>query len=555
MKARLLSIVLLLVFAPTAVLTFLAANALREKEATLQYRLQAAAESAVLNIAGRIRSGLEDDLDLVRERMAACSARGGGVREFNVEAERLGKRRTTLADVYVFMNPWGFVRPPFETNSAMEALTEVLRRAIAGTTPGEPAWFTSQGQFYGFVSLTERRDLYAGFLVSDIAIRRRLQTAIEAVAGPELVLVARGPGIHLGTDLLRGAEDVTVSDSFEGTGGESTGETAFDAALRDRMAADRPLAWVRLSKPLESVRIMAFVPHPEEIMETARVRGRLYLWGIAVLALGIVTGAWLVFRLAAEEIRRMVSRQDFLVGISHDLRTPLASMRVLAESVYLDHVQDPAKRRRFLGTIVSECDRLGLLVERVLFLVRFGQDAVVIRPRLQDGADVVRKAVAAFENMAAAGADGGKGEIRCMVHDGIPPIEVDEAALSQVVTNLLDNAFKYGRPGDGSPPRVEVKVGKVVRRAPFGFRKRSWVRVLISDQGPGMPSGVRRRVFRRFYRAPEARATGMPGSGLGLSLCQYVVRSHGGWIDVGSAVGRGTAFSVYLPVEEKAVRL
>ena len=279
----------------------------------------------------------------------------------------------------------------------------------------------------------------------------------------------------------------------------------------------------------------------------------------------IIAGVWLLWRGAAAEIRRARARSDFVVGVSHDLRTPVASVRMLADSLYMGRVAEAEKQKQFLATIVRECQRLSQLIERVLFFVRFGQDALVYRPRETDVGALVTREVEAFRTSvsqvtAVSGASApGKGEaISLAVEPGLPRLMADDGALVQVVLNLLDNAWKYGRPpasADGKG-RERVEVMAVVVRAVvmakkhrLWGRRRKWIRVSVSDHGEGICGRDLRRVFRPFYRAQGARDRNTSGVGLGLALCRHVAVAHGGWIEAESEMGKGASFMVYLPAE------
>jgi signal transduction histidine kinase len=212
--------------------------------------------------------------------------------------------------------------------------------------------------------------------------------------------------------------------------------------------------------------------------------------------------------------------------------------------------------------MVRECERLSQLVERVLFFVRFGQNALDYRPHVMDPVELAQAAVQAFRarfggrspEVPARVDSVGQGPRVQLTADGpLPAVAVDRVAMMEVLLNLLDNAHKYspgGKSASGHPggADIEVRVAKATRRRWFVGPKRDCVRFSVRDYGIGIPPRQRRKIFRRFYRAPGARRENVSGVGLGLALCRHVVQAHGGWIEVRSEVGQGSIFALYLPV-------
>jgi two-component system phosphate regulon sensor histidine kinase PhoR len=246
------------------------------------------------------------------------------------------------------------------------------------------------------------------------------------------------------------------------------------------------------------------------------------------LVLGVGAGVFTLYYQVTQEIRQARARSEFLAGISHDLRTPLSSMRMLSESLYLGSVKAPEKQQAFLGTIVSECDRLTQMINRALFFVRLGHGALVYSRRENDVAAVVMEAVELFRSRIAED----RAEIELDVSPGRYRASIDSDAMEQLLLNLLDNAVKY------SPGKARVSLALT--------RTDNWIRLTVRDHGIGMTRAQRRRIFRQFYRTREAVGTAK-GSGLGLSLCRHIVKGHGGRITVESSPGQGSTFTVSLP--------
>jgi signal transduction histidine kinase len=291
------------------------------------------------------------------------------------------------------------------------------------------------------------------------------------------------------------------------------------------------LGEVRLASPLASFVLIARPADEAAFDAGARLQTRLYAWGAGVLALAIMIGGTLLWRISVSEIRRARTRIEFAAAVSHDLRTPLASMRMLAESLYLGRITDEAKRQRFLATLITECDRLGRLTDRALYFIRFGQDALQYRLTEGDLGVLIRETT---ETYVMSGMKRAR-HLRVQVSDGLPAVRFDGGAMEQVVLNLLDNADKYS--AEGQDIRVAVDASADRRN----------VIVSIQDRGIGIAPADVRRIFRAYYRGERARSSDVSGVGLGLALCRHIVRAHDGRIEVESTVGEGSTFRVVLP--------
>lgn len=357
------------------------------------------------------------------------------------------------------------------------------------------------------------------------------------------------------------------------------------------------LAERRLPTPFERLAIAATPADPAALAASANLRKRLYGAGGFLLVMGVLAGVWVVWREAVQEIRKAKDHSEFAAAVSHDLRTPLSSMRMLAESLYLDRVRDEEKRKRFLSAILKESDRLSRLTDRALYFIRYGEGMLRYRFTEGDFGGVVRVAVETFATgigaeVVAGDADGAAGQDGVADGEQSPPmgnaprsgsegeggngwriglslaadlgvVRFDAGAIEQVVYNLLDNAVKYS----GREHRIEVAVkpqggkrmtgGKEGTPGWPGWFRRLWrdrhracVELSVRDHGAGMDKDEVRRVMRPYTRGKTAAEAHARGVGLGLALCHHVARAHGGRIVVESQVGDGTTFHVILPAGE-----
>ncbi len=223
-----------------------------------------------------------------------------------------------------------------------------------------------------------------------------------------------------------------------------------------------------------------------------------------------------------EEVRR-----DFVANVSHELKTPVGAISLLAETV-LDSADDPDAVRRFTLQMQREARRLAQLVREIIDLSRLqGPNPLVdIRPVsvddvLTDAVDRSRVEATARQVALVLGARSGRF------------VMGDRALLVTAVRNLIDNAVRYSEPGT----RVGIGVA-----AKDGF-----VEIAVVDQGIGIATEDRSRIFERFYRVDPARSRQTGGTGLGLSIVKHVAAGHGGEVKVWSILGRGSTFTVRLP--------
>jgi signal transduction histidine kinase len=339
------------------------------------------------------------------------------------------------------------------------------------------------------------------------------------------------------------------------------------------------LAERRLAPPLDRFVITAMPADPRSFAANAAFQKRLYGLAGALLMIGVIVGGWLMWREAAWEIHRAREHSDFAAAVSHDLRTPLSSMRMLAESLYLERVQDEAKRKKFLGAILKESDRLSRLTDRALYFIRYGEGMLRYRFTEGDLGGVVQETVETFATGIGASVvrlptgkmDGGNEGvgiidqkeakpvwvIQLRVEPELGPVLLDAGAIEQVVFNLLDNAVKYS----GHAHVIEVDVRRYVHPAGVvgyghGLTQSWWFRgrgtrvnveVAIRDHGVGMSKDDVRRIVRPYTRGRKAAEANAHGIGLGLALCRHVVQAHKGRLEIVSGVGEGSTFKVILP--------
>jgi two-component system phosphate regulon sensor histidine kinase PhoR len=222
-------------------------------------------------------------------------------------------------------------------------------------------------------------------------------------------------------------------------------------------------------------------------------------------------------------------RRDFVINASHELKTPVAGIQALAESLGLALRHDPSRAQRMVGRIEHEAARLARLVRDLLDLARLEELDGAQQQRRVDVAEIVRTQL---QRMAPLAAQRGI-TIDADLPDSSVVVAVPEDIRS-IVANLLENAVRYNR--DGGTVTVCV------------VREQGHVIFEVIDTGEGIPEQDRDRVFERFYRVDKARSRAAGGTGLGLSLVRHATERHGGTVTLRSEVGVGSTFRVELPV-------
>ncbi|MFQ6171498.1 sensor histidine kinase [Oryzobacter sp. R7] len=223
-----------------------------------------------------------------------------------------------------------------------------------------------------------------------------------------------------------------------------------------------------------------------------------------------------------EEVRR-----DFVANVSHELKTPVGGISLLAEAV-LDAKEDPEAVERFAQRILVESSRLTRLVQEIVDLSRLQVADTLHEPELVDVGVVVAEAV----DRVRVAAESRHIDLAVLVEDGLR-VFGDAELLTTAVANLVTNAVNYS----GSATRVGVGAR----------RSGDTVEVTVTDQGVGIPAAEQERIFERFYRVDEARSRATGGTGLGLAIVKHISNNHGGEVNVWSQEGRGSTFTMTLP--------
>jgi signal transduction histidine kinase len=268
----------------------------------------------------------------------------------------------------------------------------------------------------------------------------------------------------------------------------------------------------------------------DDIFEkTARKQIALYTWsGILVIVLILAAGG-----IAGQAVGRQIKvnrlKNDFIATVSHELKTPLASMRVLADTLLEGNYKDQKQATEYLHLICKENKRLSGLIDNFLTFSRMERNKQAFEMVKTDPAVIANAAVEAVKTKLSKG----QCEFEVKINDDLPDVSADHDAIVTVLVNLLDNAYKY------SHEQKRIEFGVYFEDGSVCFR--------VSDNGIGLSQRAIKKIFKRFYQVDRSLSRRAEGCGLGLSIAKFIVDAHKGSISIESKPGAGSTFTVKLP--------
>jgi len=284
--------------------------------------------------------------------------------------------------------------------------------------------------------------------------------------------------------------------------------------------------------------VIGFVLVPAALMLTVGIlilvygsvpKDYVFGWLIVALVTTTIGGSAAVLAVIFREARLAKLQTDFVNKVSHDLRTPLTSIRMFVETLQLGRIPDEARQREALEIISEETARLSALINRLLDWARMESGRRTYQLVRQPVGPIVDAALEAFEALLLQS----PATVECHVQPDLPPVLGDRQALTEALLDLLQNAHKY----TGPEKRITVRA---VANGPT-------VQLSVTDNGPGIPEREHKRIFKKFYRARDPLSRTIEGTGLGLAMVKHIANGHGGRVSVSSQVGHGATFTISLP--------
>ena len=280
--------------------------------------------------------------------------------------------------------------------------------------------------------------------------------------------------------------------------------------------------------PNLKVGIVAIGENPVEAISAKSLT--IYYILVFSIIVTIVLGVVLIFRDISREQQLSKMKSEFIANVSHEIKTPIATIRTLAENLNEGWITDQQKRGEYYHLIARESERLTHLVENILDFSRIEAERKAYRMEVVSVSDVLNKTLERFRLLV----DGQGVTFSRNVSSDLPQAKMDPEAIEQALLNLLDNAVKYSN---------EEKLIEVSAEA-----LEEDVVIKVVDHGRGIKKSELQKVFEKFYRVESRDGKNVPGSGIGLTLVKEIIEAHGGKIEVESEIDKGSTFSLYIPI-------
>ncbi len=350
---------------------------------------------------------------------------------------------------------------------------------------------------------------------------------VLSLVSAERTVSLLGGSEHLRRDWLGAVGSVIERENVEVSLADANGKAVIPPSTADtpmravRSAAESGLPW--------TLNVVSADPNAD--LAQLAERRRLLLLVLATLALFVAVGLYAVTRGVTRELEVARLQSDFVAAVSHEFRTPLTSLRQLAELLSSGRVTSDDRRAQYYDVMRRESERLNRLVEGLLDFGRMEAGAMEFYWKSVAITDLVRNVVQEFQ--VEVKDSGYQVEL---AEDGYGTVRADAEALSRAVWNLLDNAVKYSP--ECATVRVAVKCsdGKAA--------------ISVRDQGAGISPAEQSVIFKKFVRGASSENRATKGTGIGLAMVHHIVHAHGGEIRVESEPGAGSTFTILLTVEE-----
>jgi signal transduction histidine kinase len=404
-----------------------------------------------------------------------------------------------------------------KVESAEAALSEALASVLPALTnlPAERTFFSLPvGGQPRLIAIERTGDMVHGVQLSDAKVEALVASRADRyLTSPEFVRFALLP---VPREVGGGLVNRLMSEVVQ----------ARANALGPPVLAERVL-----SPPLQDFRLVVLSTGEDPVARASTRNRVVYAVLLGLFYLTLTFGVVYTGRTLYREAKLSRLKTDFVSLVSHELRTPLTSIRMFIETLALGRLKDPAQTQEVLQLLTRETERLSTLIERVLDWARIESGRKEYHREQIIVGQLVEEAVAAFR---AQRLDSGV-ELKVELPEKLPLVEADRHAVAGALLNLLQNAYKYS----GKDKRITVSA-----RA-----EGKWVELSVEDNGVGISPRDRKRIFERFYRVDNLLTRKTEGSGLGLAITKRIIEAHGGRILVHSEVGKGSRFTLQLPVD------
>ncbi|MFC2160922.1 ATP-binding protein [Acidobacteriota bacterium] len=274
-----------------------------------------------------------------------------------------------------------------------------------------------------------------------------------------------------------------------------------------------------------------FFREKEESGNLKSLSRSFYFWTILTLLLILTFGAVLIFRTLSQEMEILKIKSDFVSSVSHELKTPLTSIKALIERLKEGKVKDSEKMMEYFSIISHDTEKLTLLVKNILDFSKIEEGKMQYEFEEMDISQLVSQQIESFQQ------DEIHKDVRILAHmkENIPFIQADGDALARAVNNLINNAIKFSF----NNPEISVDV----------TCEENNIKISVKDSGIGIQNYEIDKIFDKFYQGKNAHRLTVKGTGLGLTLVKHITDAHGGRVSVESDVNKGSTFSIILPLK------
>jgi signal transduction histidine kinase len=585
----------LAVLVPSLVLAWLAVRTLRDQEFLLERQQSLLYQGVTDGLAKDVQNALADDLRLFTAKVGALLREGETQAVARTFDERL-RQEWPLAQVGFVVSPTGELLSPSplsrpearaftdnnsrflanresaevylnlssfannalanapSTSDLSESNPEKSKRASGYKTPVARSVIPQQAINPQMPAQQELQQQYSKLAPSEAEFRQLIGQDTEgmlarfvdnklgvwlwcrATRDPQLIFGAQLDLGRLKTELgglleqldpvLRDALCVALLD--DNARPASVSRSGFQANWK------RPFVATEIGEALPHWEVAAYLLDPAKLTRSAHVLKLTLGLLIGLLLLAIASGSWLIVADLNRQLLLARQKTDFVSNVSHELKTPLTSIRMFSELLSEGRITDPAKQRSYLAIIAAETARLTRLINNVLDFARTERGQKKYRFEKFDLVALARELAETYRPHLEAEAF----RFECALPEGPLTVNADRDALAQVILNLLSNAEKY------SDDRKEILLRVESRSAPLPH-----VELTVLDRGLGVPAGSEEKIFEKFYRAHDSLSSGIQGSGLGLTLARQIARAHGGEVIYSRREGGGSCFSLRLPLQ------
>jgi signal transduction histidine kinase len=309
---------------------------------------------------------------------------------------------------------------------------------------------------------------------------------------------------------------------------DRTGDTILAS---DAVPTGSPTITVGLANGILPYTLELYDSSPPLVETLLTTRRGVYFYAFVLLTGILVFGLTLTVRSVSNQLELARLKSDFVSTISHEFKSPLTAIRHITEILLSDRTPSEDRRRKYYQVMLEQTERLSLLIDNVLDLSRMEEGRRELKMERVDAGELLTEIVERVDHRARHEGF----SIRTEIEVPGPSLLVDVEAVTQAATNLIDNAIKYS----GESKEIVVR----------GSTDDTHFNIAVEDSGIGLKEEEKERVFERFYRGGDELTRSVKGTGLGLTLVRRIAEAHGGEVMVESAPGRGSTFTIRLPLE------